>query len=609
MEFFGDVVRWLVDPANWSGSDGIPTRLGEHLVLSVVPLVLAVLVALPIGAWIGHTGRFANLAINVANVGRAIPSLAILALVAMLLQGFIVSIGLRSIASEVATMVALFALAIPPILTNTFIGISEVDDQLVEAGRGMGMRDSQVLWRIEIPVGLPVILVGRSDGGRAGGGHGDPRCGGGHRRTRSLHHRWHRPEGRPGGLCRSVDRCRPLDRHRADLHGHRAARNLARPPGHVDRRRRLDPDRRARRNLTLSVAGGVGTPRGVIWLTHGVFYTLARRMPPVRLTAPHDRIKEEIPTMRIHRKLALGAATLALVLSACAPGEGGSSSSASAAATGGEGVSITIGSAGFYEAQLMAEIYAQALEANGYTVERKLGIGPRDTVQPAFEAGEFDLQPEYIGSLVTFLGGEASGDPEETAAALQAALDEVGLTALDYAPAQDQNAFVVRQETADELGVSTMSELAEAAGVGDLVWGLPPECETNALCAGALEEYGFTFADLEIDPYGACDAPVATALNDGVVDVAELCSTQPDIERFNFVVLEDDLQTQPSENIAPIVSSEWLASAPDGFADILNEVSAAMDTETLTSLGVRVAVDQESIEDVAESWLSDNGLN
>ena len=313
--------------------------------------------------------------------------------------------------------------------------------------------------------------------------------------------------------------------------------------------------------------------------------------------------------MRIHRKLALGAAMLALVLSACAPGEGGSSSSASAAATGGEGASITIGSAGFYEAQLMAEIYAQALEANGYTVERKLGIGPRDTVQPAFEAGEFDLQPEYIGSLVTFLGGEASGDPEETAAALQAALEEVGLTALDYAPAQDQNAFVVRQETADELGVSTMSELAEAAGVGDLVWGLPPECETNALCSGALEEYGFTFADLEIDPYGACDAPVATALNDGVVDVAELCSTQPDIERFNFVVLEDDLQTQPSENIAPIVSSEWLASAPDGFADILNEVSAAMDTETLTSLGVRVAVDQESIEDVADSWLSDNGLN
>lgn len=314
--------------------------------------------------------------------------------------------------------------------------------------------------------------------------------------------------------------------------------------------------------------------------------------------------------MRMHRKLALGAATLALVLSACAPGESGSSPSASTpASAGGEGGSITIGSAGFYEAQLMAEIYAQALEANGYTVERKLNIGPRDTVQPAFENGDFDLEPEYIGSLLTFLGGEAAGDPEETFAGLQTALADVGLEALDYAPAQDQNAFVVRQETADDLGVSTMSDLAGVDGSGDLVWGLPPECETNPLCSGALEEYGFDYGALEIESYGACDAPVAQALNDGVVDVAELCSTQPDIERFNFVVLEDDLQTQPSENIAPIVSSEWLASAPEGFADILNAVSAAMDTETLTSLGVRVAVDQESIEDVAESWLSDNGLN
>ncbi|MGH2382705.1 MAG: ABC transporter substrate-binding protein [Candidatus Limnocylindria bacterium] len=316
--------------------------------------------------------------------------------------------------------------------------------------------------------------------------------------------------------------------------------------------------------------------------------------------------------MRMHRRLALGAAMLALVVSACAPGEGSGSPTASDPATsGGAGAdgerSIVIGSAGFYEAQLMAEIYAQALEANGYTVERTLGIGPRDTTQPAHESGEFDLQPEYIGSLTTFLGGTAAGDPEETFAALETALADVGLTALEYAPAQDQNAFVVRQETADEFSLSTMSDLTGVAG--DLVWGLPPECETNALCSGALEEYGIPFGEIEIEPYAACDAPVAQALNDGVVDIAELCSTQPDIERFNFVLLEDDLQTQPSENIAPIVSTEWLESAPDDFADILNAVSAAMDTETLTSLGVQVAVDQEDVADVAEQWLTDNGLN
>jgi osmoprotectant transport system substrate-binding protein len=322
--------------------------------------------------------------------------------------------------------------------------------------------------------------------------------------------------------------------------------------------------------------------------------------------------------MRTYRRLALGAAVLALLVSACSSGEGSGSPSGAPDAEGER--TIVIGSAGFYEAQLMAEIYAQALEANGYTVERKLGIGPRDTTQPAIESGEFDLEPEYIGSLLTFLGGEASGDPDETFDALQTALEEVGLTALDYAPAQDQNAFVVRSDTAEEDGLTTMSDLAAVAT--NYVWGLPPECETNALCAGipplddpegeregGLATYGMNYDDLNVEPYAACDAPVAQALNDGVVDVAELCSTQPDIERFNFVVLEDDMETQPAENIAPIVRTEWLDAAPADFADILNDVSAAMDTETLTTLGVRVAVDQEAVADVAADWLADNGLN
>jgi osmoprotectant transport system permease protein len=160
MEFFGEVVAWFSDPANLFGSDGLQGRLGEHLILSVIPLVIAMAIALPLGAWIGHSGRFANLVINIANVGRAIPSLAILALATMLLQRFLVDIGLRQFAPEIATMIALTALAIPPILTNTYVGISEVDDELVEAGRGMGMRESQVLRGVELPVALPLILVG-----------------------------------------------------------------------------------------------------------------------------------------------------------------------------------------------------------------------------------------------------------------------------------------------------------------------------------------------------------------------------------------------------------------------------------------------------------------
>jgi osmoprotectant transport system substrate-binding protein len=314
--------------------------------------------------------------------------------------------------------------------------------------------------------------------------------------------------------------------------------------------------------------------------------------------------------MRKNRTLALGAALLALVVSACAPGGGSSPAPSDGApneSTGATGGTVTIGSQGFYESQLMAEIYAQALEANGYTVERNLGIGTREQTYPALTSGQIDMMPEYIGSLTTFLEGEASGDPDETASALADLISADGLTALDFTPAQDQNAFVVRSETAEELELETMSDLAEHAT--ELVWGLPPECETNPLCSGALEDsYGIPFADLEIEPLAACDAPIATALNDGVVDVAELCSTQPDIERFGFVRLEDDMKTQPADNIAPVINQEKLDELGSGFADVLNAVSAAMTTEDLTSLGVQVAVEQRDAAEVATEWLTDMGL-
>ena len=224
--------------------------------------------------------------------------------------------------------------------------------------------------------------------------------------------------------------------------------------------------------------------------------------------------------MRTSRTLALGAAMLALVVSACTPGGGGTSPDESAGASQpAAGGTVSIGSQDFYESQLMAEIYAQALEAAGYTVEREFPSGTREATWPALSGGQFDMMPEYTGSLTTFLEGEASGDPDETHAALLELLEAEGLTALDYTDAQDQNAFVVRSETADELSLTTMSDLAAVAT--ELVWGLPPECETNDLCRGALEDaYGIPFDELEIEPLAACDAPIATALNDGVVDVA-----------------------------------------------------------------------------------------
>ena len=308
--------------------------------------------------------------------------------------------------------------------------------------------------------------------------------------------------------------------------------------------------------------------------------------------------------MRQTRMLALGAATLVL-LAACSLG--GSSSTKP---------TIKMGSVGFDEARVMAETYAQVLEDMGYTVNRDgVGLGARPVVAPAIESGQIDIQPEYIGSRLAYEGGNPTGDPAQTRSELQALLEPKNLTVFSFTPAQDGNAFVVRGETAQEYGLETIGDLA--AVQGELNWGLPNDCPTNPLCGspgGALEEYGITQDTVaNATKLAACDTPMADALRTGTIDVAELCSTQPDIAINNWVVLEDDLATQPAENVAPIVRDSLLEQLDQqglatDFQQALNDVSAAIDTAELADLYKQVAVDQRDTEDVAAEWLQENGF-
>jgi len=144
-----DVLAWLTDPAQWSGTDGIPFRTLQHLGYSLVATAIAAAIALPIGIFIGHTGRGALTVINLANQGRAIPALGIL-----FLMFFLYGIGLAPI------LAALTALAIPPMVTNSYIGVRSVDRDVREAAEGMGMRGRQVLWNVEVPVAMPLIMAG-----------------------------------------------------------------------------------------------------------------------------------------------------------------------------------------------------------------------------------------------------------------------------------------------------------------------------------------------------------------------------------------------------------------------------------------------------------------
>jgi osmoprotectant transport system permease protein len=148
------VFAWLASPVHWVGVDGIPNRIVEHIVLSALATGVALLIALPTGVYFGHTGRGGFFAVNVANLGRALPSMALLALALPLAFSLKLGLGFWP------TFLALVPLGIPPILTNSFVAVREVDRDVVDAARGMGFREDQVLRRVELPIAAPIIIAG-----------------------------------------------------------------------------------------------------------------------------------------------------------------------------------------------------------------------------------------------------------------------------------------------------------------------------------------------------------------------------------------------------------------------------------------------------------------
>jgi osmoprotectant transport system substrate-binding protein len=310
--------------------------------------------------------------------------------------------------------------------------------------------------------------------------------------------------------------------------------------------------------------------------------------------------------MRRFRMLALGASMLVL-LSACSTG-GGSPQPTTGPSSAGK-PTIKLGSDGFYESKLMAEIYGQELEAKGYTVDRtSIGLGTRKVTAAALESGKFDLKPEYIGSGLAFYAGTATGDPAANAASLQTILTGKGggITVLNYSPAADQNAFVVTKATADAKHLATLSDTTAVAS--QLKFGVATDCATNPVCAAALKTaYGLDLSTAL--PLSACDQPMADAIKAGTIDVGELCSTQPDIAKNGWVVLTDDKHTQPADNIAPLVRNDLLAKVDmASFEKILNDVSAKMTTDALTKLNAEFVFDKKDIAVIATEWLKTNGF-
>jgi osmoprotectant transport system permease protein len=149
MSTISNVAHWFLDPVHWSGPDGIPTRLVQHIQLSAESVAIGALIALPVGILLGHYGRFGNVAINISNVGRAVPSFGIL-VIAFQLFGL----------GDLPIIISLTALAIPPMVTNSYVALREVDADIKEAARGMGYREFAQILGVELPLAVPLIMAG-----------------------------------------------------------------------------------------------------------------------------------------------------------------------------------------------------------------------------------------------------------------------------------------------------------------------------------------------------------------------------------------------------------------------------------------------------------------
>lgn len=265
---------------------------------------------------------------------------------------------------------------------------------------------------------------------------------------------------------------------------------------------------------------------------------------------------------------------------------------------------VVVGSTNFAEQLILANIYAMVLEDRGVEVEKRLNLGSREIVYPALLAGEIDVLPEYTGALLAHVseGAEIPARREDEVIRLLRETLPDELVMLEPASAQDKDTLVVRPETAQKYGLETFSDLGPVSG--ELVFGGPPEEKTRRVGLPGLEDlYG-----IEPRAFRSLDAggPVTvSALANGSIDVARMFTTQGIIEARGWVVLEDDKELSPAQNLVPVVRREVMS---DAIREGLNAISARLTTEGLQRLNRQVGVEKRDPADVARDWVEEQGL-
>lgn len=265
---------------------------------------------------------------------------------------------------------------------------------------------------------------------------------------------------------------------------------------------------------------------------------------------------------------------------------------------------VTIASFDFAESETIAEIYAGSLRAHGFEVRHLRRVGAREMVLPALERGLIEVVPEYVGSAVEFLGGRPSVDLASSLATLRVSLGPRGIEVLEPAPAQSRNGLVVATDTATDHALRTVSDLRGVAS--EMTLGAPPECPERELCLPGLSTtYGLEFAS--ILPLDAGGPITAAAVQQGVVDVGVLFTSDGSLAEHGLVLLRDDRRLQPAENVTPLVRRDAVERFGAELTEAIDAVSAELTTAELRALNALVS-EGVAPADAAAGWLDEHDL-
>ena len=561
---FGDAISFIFNSreskaggADVGGSENLPL-LWAHLKLTAAAMAIGIGVALPLGVILGHLGKGSLLAISSSNVGRAVPSIALIAL--------FVSFFPRS--SEFLNVtLALGLLAIPPILTNAYVAIQQVDRQTIDAARGMGMTGAEIVRRVELPLALPLIFGGI--------------------KTSTVNVVATATIAPLVGVLTLGD---PITAQ--SVYGREGLMGAAIIVA------------------LLAVAAEVGLS------------AVQRAVTPagVKIDSPRRN-----PRMKFRRFLpaVLAMLALALFVGACggddeeepASGGGGTDTTASTPEASGDQitknadnakVSLTIGSKNFTEQKVLGEIYAQALEAAGYTVKTDLNLGDEKTALKAVESGQISAYPEYTGTaLLSFFGVKADAipkDPQQAFEDAKAGFEEKGLKAFDPTPFTSSNEVAVTSDTAEKEGLAKISDLEKVADKFTLYGS--PECRQRLDCLLGLQEvYG-----LEFKKFTPVDiAQRHEVLTSGRADVSIVFTTDPQIKREGFVLLEDDKGMFPPYNSTLIMKQEKADEAGPDLEKTITLIQQGLTDEAMQELNARVDLDKKDPKTVATEYLTESG--